>query len=749
MEKRTVRIYKAPDGQGRYINKTSKFLNKAQEGAQMDSGMDQYVQYIQSELQNQTDPQEIYQNLVEAGLPEENAQDLIQQIMQSMSQPQEGEAPEYQDGGEQQVMDQYAAMTDEGQEDPESYSVDEMVENTPGTQTFKFPGLDQYIPSYNPIGWDESNVDAYGNATFERGGTKKSFAKNVLSYLKKQQEGGEGDAAEVDPNQPLGRGNLQDTSTDTVSKRKSDFLATLKNQADTAKTEELHGKMMQSGDPSLMQIANTLGQGEKAKPIPLPPIAQTGGFTGGEDSMDYFQDGGYDEQYAQDGTEVRRAKINYVPRYTTVDGGLRNLIPWNRLVTSKDKVDVSNAYNVGDKSAYTGGLEGYKPIERRVTKTEIFGRPKEWTDIYSNAPQVDPYSGNKLLIGKYPPPNEKNSKGQDWQTITGSEHAGMSDDDWDKLSFSAKRAIKKGDREAVRNERRYNKQLQKDKEFEAFGKGLPSKNYEFDNEEDYNTHWNGLKMDENMNPIPYKLKGNVYKSDQLYKNAGIEYKPIEFNADYSPEDKWHVGRTKRYEAGGYLPKAQTGPTVKSGTSALNPGSDPTNPANEKEDLTKFTLDLDKVEAEADQKGFWDQAPPKETPEYNTIGIDSKRKKKYGFNGEEGVNVFNAGAEGVLGFINRRQQQKQQNDFMNNNFNADNIYAHSSDKDRGDYVDYGSQLGQFRFDEMGSNTNGRFAYGQSGGYMESGGYAEGDELDMDEDQIKEFLANGGEVEYLES
>jgi hypothetical protein len=54
MEKRTVRIYKAPDGQGRYINKTNQFLHRAQEGAQVDNGMDQYVQYIQSELQNQT-----------------------------------------------------------------------------------------------------------------------------------------------------------------------------------------------------------------------------------------------------------------------------------------------------------------------------------------------------------------------------------------------------------------------------------------------------------------------------------------------------------------------------------------------------------------------------------------------------------------------------------------------------------------------------------------------------------------------
>jgi hypothetical protein len=34
-------------------------------------------------------------------------------------------------------------------------------------------------------------------------------------------------------------------------------------------------------------------------------------------------------------------------------------------------------------------------------------------------------------------------------------------------------------------------------------------------------------------------------------------------------------------------------------------------------------------------------------------------------------------------------------------------------------------------------------------MEEGGYAEGGVFDMDEDELREFLANGGEVEYLES
>jgi hypothetical protein len=774
MEKRTVRIYKAPDGQGRYINKTSQFLHKAQEGAQVDDGMDQYVQYIQSELQNQTDPQEIYQNLVEAGLPEENAQSLIQQIMQGMPQSQEAEpaqeveAAQYQDGGEQEVLDQYDAMTDQGQEDPQSYNIDDMIENTPGTQKFQFPGLDQYIPSYNPIGWDQTNVDAEGNATFERGGTKKSFAKNVLAYLKKQQEGGEGDAAEVDPNQPLGRGNLQDTATDTVSKRKSDFLATLKNQADTAKTEELHGKMMQSGDPSLMQIANTLGQGEKAKPIPLPPIAQTGGFTGGADPMDYFQDGGYDQPYAQSGfsiqkkdvdhskdgvdinEEIRKAKINYVPRYTTVDGGLRNLIPWNRLVSSQDKYTRSNAYNVGNKSAYTGNMEGYRPIERRVTKTGIFGRPKEWTDIYTNNPSAT-YQSNSQAENKSSV-NKKDSKPEGWVDITGPDRGGMSDEEWDDTGFFAKMAMRKGDRQGARNEKRYNKQLQKDREFEAFKNRIPnSEGYQFDNDEDYETYWNGLPEVTAMNPNPYKLKGDVYKSNQLYKKAGVEYKPIEFGQD--PADKWHVGRTKRYETGGYLPKAQTGtdfdPTVKSPTNGVNAESDATAsigvlaPTPPPPPPAPVLGPVAATAASPIPQSFQSLSGAVEavgkTPEYNTIGIDNKRSRSWDRDGEAAINVFNAGAHGVLSMFDRAEQE--------NNFSSDDVYAHSNAKDRGDYGAYGSGSGKLRPDRYNKSL-GRFSV-QKGGYMEEGGYAEGGVFDMDEDELREFLANGGEVEYLES
>jgi hypothetical protein len=93
------------------------------------------------------------------------------------------------------------------------------------------------------------------------------------------------------------------------------------------------------------------------------------------------------------------------------------------------------------------------------------------------------------------------------------------------------------------------------------------------------------------------------------------------------------------------------------------------------------------------------------------------------------------------------QAKQQNEMYANNFNADSLYGASTNKDKGDYVAYGQQTGMFRPNETGQETMGRFAYGQSGGYMQEGGYTEGDEVDMTEEELAEFIANGGEVEYL--
>jgi hypothetical protein len=78
------------------------------------------------------------------------------------------------------------------------------------------------------------------------------------------------------------------------------------------------------------------------------------------------------------------------------------------------------------------------------------------------------------------------------------------------------------------------------------------------------------------------------------------------------------------------------------------------------------------------------------------------------------------------------------------------YASQATQKRGDHVDFGSGLGDYRPDGTGQDKNSFSSYGKYGGYMKKGGsanYNEGDEVYMTEEDIKNFRANGGQIEYI--
>lgn len=145
-----------------------------------------------------------------------------------------------------------------------------------------------------------------------------------------------------------------------------------------------------------------------------------------------------------------------------------------------------------------------------------------------------------------------------------------------------------------------------------------------------------------------------------------------------------------------------------------------------------------------------------------VGVDFERSKNKTIDPEAGVNVLNAGVRGVTGFLNRKDEKRKERQ-MYDNLSSDNLYASQSTKHRGDWVDIGSQAGQYRFDQMGQDRSGFSSYGKYGGYMQDGGeqaylsgddfpsedpqYNEGDEVYMTEDDVKNFMANGGQIEYL--
>jgi hypothetical protein len=123
-----------------------------------------------------------------------------------------------------------------------------------------------------------------------------------------------------------------------------------------------------------------------------------------------------------------------------------------------------------------------------------------------------------------------------------------------------------------------------------------------------------------------------------------------------------------------------------------------------------------------------------------VSIDYKVKNS--LDPQAYLNVANAGIRGVTGILNRRDAARQEAK-MSDNLTADNLYASDPSKDRGDYD---TNSGLYRLDEMGQKWNSRSKqYG--GNIYQDDTMVEGDEVDMTEEEIAEFIANGGELEYL--
>ena len=113
-----------------------------------------------------------------------------------------------------------------------------------------------------------------------------------------------------------------------------------------------------------------------------------------------------------------------------------------------------------------------------------------------------------------------------------------------------------------------------------------------------------------------------------------------------------------------------------------------------------------------------------------------------FNNDAMLNVANAGIRGVTGMIDRARNKKSEAK-MYDNLTADNLYASDPSKDRGDYE---ANSGLYRLDEQGQQWNSRSKrYG--GNIYQDGGMVAGQEMFMTDEEIQEFLANGGDLEFI--
>jgi hypothetical protein len=148
---------------------------------------------------------------------------------------------------------------------------------------------------------------------------------------------------------------------------------------------------------------------------------------------------------------------------------------------------------------------------------------------------------------------------------------------------------------------------------------------------------------------------------------------------------------------------------------------PVRPGQEN-DPTQYEVDPEmqrqNIEKEYDPRGF---------------AVKYKNKDMYNVDFERGVNQFNTYMGMGLAALGERGDRKRLADFYNN-LTADNLYGSTGMLDRGTYE---TNSGLFRPDEMG--FKGVVKYG--------GMYQEGGTTWMSEEQIRQFLADGGELEFI--
>lgn len=151
--------------------------------------------------------------------------------------------------------------------------------------------------------------------------------------------------------------------------------------------------------------------------------------------------------------------------------------------------------------------------------------------------------------------------------------------------------------------------------------------------------------------------------------------------------------------------------------------------------------------------------PDETPvaSPSLVGVKNKIKSSIDVDPEAGVNAFNTVARGAMNLFDPNKKTQcgpgtvwNSSSKMCEATNSMDLMAANNEQDRGDWQDFGHKTGMFRYDQEGADRNSRSTYGQYGGYMEDGGssgFKVGQVVGMLPNELEQFLAAGGEVEYI--
>ena len=183
MTKKKVRIYKAPDGKGQYINKTAKFLNKAafggESGTPQDDIYNQLSQAAYIAIKKGQSPKAVYDSLINNKISKDIAERIVTSVVQFMLSKGELEPEELeQDQQKEQQLQQQAAQQEKQKMASEADAANEAQMDAYNQQSMDIANdMSQYDQEA------ESNLDTEDLLGFQSGG--QMTTEDLLNELNK------------------------------------------------------------------------------------------------------------------------------------------------------------------------------------------------------------------------------------------------------------------------------------------------------------------------------------------------------------------------------------------------------------------------------------------------------------------------------------------------------------------------------------------------------------------------------------
>ena len=551
-------------------------------------------------------------------------------------------------------------------------------------------------------------------------------------------------------------------------------------------------------------------------------VMQKGGYVNmnTENPITKFTSGGVELPEADDGYQVKcdpgyiwnetyqtciplmRYNYNYRRGPVTSGGLFRTLAPWNPIFGNRLRMK-GNPYLVNSGMPFRGSLQGMMPIATDVYKRGLFGRPKRFINYYDPSGQGLSAENIQSIYD-----NQGGSRGRKSSNVVN-----KGKDVVNRVVNNADKTI--NDFKESRRDRRYSKYLGNrygedywygDREADNWKTGYGEKDDPYSyHADDLEDGIPGMRSQKQLDKLyawedrqrfkdaRSEMRQDVREQNKLDREEAKRFRQARRNLK-NPKSQAMYG-LEMFDPGGfvgddlmgdqsnYLGEANTGPgTIWNTMDSFNTNQNITNP-----EVEAFNSDpMNNMVTEPSQSGrgldtcteeqkrdttseCYCSPEARQNPQdqrcYNPglVGVEWGVNKTV-TDPEAGVNVFNATMRGGLGRIKRARDAKYQNKMILDNSDPMNLYANATTTDRGDWQDFGSKSGMWKYDQEGTDDLSDYKVSRYGGYLKNGGthkmfnglnmrnsdhkyYEQDEEVYMTPEELEQFLAAGGQVEYL--